>query len=173
MRTDDEILKALDASVIIARWGNRLEARKVCGAIIVESQHVIASRKMLLRSMLYALLVAHGFRLLSRFVSATHGVSVRITLVQDDTGQPRMLLGPDRLRLIVDQRWLDELSPKDVYLYGMCDALIDDKTRSGLPPKLKGAIQLSEREMSKRETHAMSVESHSPVVSVRQDGRTL
>jgi hypothetical protein len=127
--TEEEIMRALDATVILSRSENRLEARRVCAAIIFESQHFIASRKMLLRAMLRALLVAHGFRLLSRFGLANHGVSVRITLVPDRTGEPRILLEPDQVRLVVNQRWLDELSPDGLTLHALCDALRPDASR--------------------------------------------
>jgi len=130
-KTDDDTLKALHAAVVVSRSDNRFRARQLCATIIFESQYFVASRKTLLRAMLCALLVAHGFRMLSRFVLASYGLSVRISLVPDGTGQPRIQLGPGQVRMVVNQRWLDELSPDDLSLYYLRYALRPDPFRSG------------------------------------------
>ena len=117
------ILAALQSVVIVSRSGDREHARRLCAAILLHSQPLIASRRPLLSEALRALLVAHGFRLLSRFVSATHGPTVHVSWSPDSTGQPRMYLEARRLRLGINQRWLDELSPDDLLLRDLCYAL--------------------------------------------------
>jgi hypothetical protein len=140
--TEDEILKALDAAVSVSRSGNRLQARQLCAAIIFEFQHFIASRTVLLRATLCALLVAHAFRLLSRFVLPSCGFSVRVSSLPDGTEQPRIHLGPDGVRLVVNQRLLDDLSPDHRFLRELCNALGHDTSHSGLPAELEDALYL-------------------------------
>ena len=57
---------ALDAAAALARAGDRQRARELCAAVLFEAQPMIAARADLLRATLYALLTAHGFKLLSR-----------------------------------------------------------------------------------------------------------
>jgi hypothetical protein len=124
--TEPAALAALNAAVALARDGNYLAARRVCATVVFHAQPLIAARPVLLRATLHALLVAHGFRLLSRVVIAISGNRVDVTLLPEcigDVEAPRRHDEPRRTALLVDPRWLNELSPDDRFLAGWCDEL--------------------------------------------------
>ena len=124
--TEPAALAALNAALAVARDGNYLAARRICAAVVFHAQPLIAARPALLRATLHALLVAHGFRLLSRVVLAVTGIHVDVTLLPECGGEvekPRRHDEPRRIALLVDPRWLDALSPDDWFLANWCDEL--------------------------------------------------
>jgi hypothetical protein len=130
---------ALDAAVALVRRGDRQGAREHCAAIVFDAQPLIAARPELLRGMLYALLMAHGFRLLSRVVLAMTGKAVHVALLPVATGpiaSPRAQLEPGRTIYTLDPRWLALLSPDDAGFRQWCDALTGQRHYSA---KVSGA----------------------------------
>src|SRR5271156_3972944 len=124
--TEHAALAALTAAVAVARDGNYLAARRICATVVFHAQPTISARPALLRATLHALLVAHGFRLLSRVVLAVTGIHVDVTLLPECGGEvekPRRHDEPRRIALLVDPRWLDDLSPDDQFLEAWCDEL--------------------------------------------------
>jgi hypothetical protein len=118
---------ALEAAAALARTGDRRRAREVCAAVLFDTLPMIAARAELLRAMLYALLLARGFRLLSRVVLAAGGHNVQVILMPECDGPitpPRRRERPGRTTYVVEPRWLDRLSPDDLFLRDWCDRLI-------------------------------------------------
>jgi hypothetical protein len=118
---------ALDAAVALARTGNRQQAREICAAVIFEAQPMIAAHADLLRATVYVLLLAHAFGLLARLVGATSGRNVTVTLLPQCNGPiapPHRRDELGRTNYMLDSRWLDRLSPDDMLLRHLCDALI-------------------------------------------------
>jgi hypothetical protein len=116
----------LRRAVGLARAGDCQRARELCAAVVFAIQPLIVAREELLRITLHALLVARGFKQLSRLVASMSGTDVKITLMKSRGGgaaptchtEPR---GP--IVYNVDPRWLAELSPDDVFLRRWSDAL--------------------------------------------------
>jgi hypothetical protein len=124
--TEPAALAALDAAVTLAREGDYLAARRICATVVFHAQPSIAAQPALLRAALHALLVAHGFRLLSRVIIAITGSRVDVTLLPECTGEieaPRRHDEPRRTAFLIDPRWLDKLSPDDQFLTGWCEEL--------------------------------------------------
>jgi hypothetical protein len=124
--TEPAAMATLAAAVALARDGNYLAARRMCATVVFQSQPLIASRPSLLRATLHALLVTHGFRLLSRVIIAITGYRVDVTLLPEPMGaveQPRRHDEARRICLLVDPRWLDDLSLDDGFLVGWCKEL--------------------------------------------------
>jgi hypothetical protein len=124
--TADTVQAALDAVVALARTANRQRAREICAAIVFDAQPIIAARTDLLRATVHALLIAQAFRLLSRVVLAISGRTVKVVLLLQCPGPiapPRSIQEPERTIYAVDPRWVDRLSPNDMFLRHWCDAL--------------------------------------------------
>lgn len=122
----DAARAGLDAAAALARTGNRLRARELCASVLFEMQPIIAARAGLLRAALHALLLAHGCNLLSRMVLAMSGRSVQLVLLRDCAGPiapPRSREEPGRTIYALDERWIDRLSPDDMFFRQWCDAL--------------------------------------------------
>jgi len=120
-------LATLDAAVILAQAGDRMRARQLCAAVIFEMQPLIATRKDLLRATLHAVLVAHGFKLLSRLVMAVSGRSVRVVLLAERSGEvvpPQRQEAPPVTVYTLDGGWLARLQPDDVHFQAWCDAVV-------------------------------------------------
>jgi hypothetical protein len=120
------VLHALKAAVILARGGDRSGARWLCASFVYEAQPLIVARTGLLRTTIYALLVVHGFRLLSHVVMAINGCIAQVTLASYGMGQiklPEIYLEARRIYLPLDPRWLDSLSVEDLFLCRLCEAL--------------------------------------------------
>jgi hypothetical protein len=121
-------LAVLVAAAAAAKGGDRQRARELCAAVVFEAQPMIVARAELQRATLHALLTSHGFKLLSRVVLAMSGRRVQVELVPDCTGPvapPCSLEVAGRTVYRVDPRWLDRLSPGDMFMRHWCDALID------------------------------------------------
>ncbi|MGA3397973.1 MAG: hypothetical protein ABSC95_02035 [Acetobacteraceae bacterium] len=128
---------ALDAAAALARTGDRQRAREHCAAVIFEAQPLIAAQAELLRAALYALLTAHGFRLLSRLVLAMSGTTLQVEVLPACAGPiapPRQREEPGRTIYTLDPRWLDRLSPDDMFLRHWCDALVAQPHRHADAP---------------------------------------
>jgi hypothetical protein len=126
LRTEGAALATLAAAVALAKTGDFLSARRLTATVAFHAQPVIASRPALLRAMMHALLVARGFRLLSRVAIAITGNRVDVTLLPECQGAiepPRRHDDARRIALLVDPRWLDQLSPDDPFLVAWCDSL--------------------------------------------------
>jgi hypothetical protein len=131
--TQAEYLAAFTAAAILARSGDRSRARQLCASVIFEAQPLIATQSTLLRATLHTLLVARGFQLLSRVVNAVSGVAVEVVLLPNNRRQitpPRSHQDERRIRLLMDPRWLDIVTPDDLFLSQWCKALANG-TRSG------------------------------------------
>jgi hypothetical protein len=144
-KSDDDVeavlLLAFNAAVTLARSGDCQSARQSWAAIILEAQPLIVAREKLLRAMLHALFVVQAFRLLARVVMAVSGTSiVEVTVSTNSTKeieQPRSDLKSRRIRLFLDSRWLDRLSPDDLFLRDWCDVLfarreVEEPTDAGV-----------------------------------------
>jgi hypothetical protein len=118
----------LSTAVGLARAGDCQRARELCAAVIFEMQPLMAARRDLLCITLYALLVARGFKLLSRFVRAMSGSDIQMVLLPGvgGTAAPQCR-GEQQGRTIygVDPGWLARLSPEDGFLQRWSDALAD------------------------------------------------
>jgi hypothetical protein len=117
---------ALTTAVALARAGDCRGARQMCAAVVLDAQPIIAARKELLVVALHALLVAEGFKLLSRVVMAVSGRNVRVTLLPQDAGPiapPLVREEPWRTTYVLDPRWLARLTPDDMFLRHWCDVL--------------------------------------------------
>jgi hypothetical protein len=144
-KSDDDVeavlLLAFNAAVKLARSGDCQSARQHCAAIILGAQPLIVAREELLRAMLHALFVVHAFRLLARVVMAINGSSiVEVTVSTNGTKEierPKSDLKSKRIRLFLDSRWLDKLSPDDLFLCDWCDVLfarreVEESTDAGV-----------------------------------------
>jgi hypothetical protein len=123
----DAALAALNAAAGFARAGDRQRAREHCAAVVFEAQPLIAARTELLRAALRALLMAHGFKLLSRVMIAITGRGIEVVVLADRTGPiapPRLWEEPGRTICTLDPRWLDRLSPDDIFLRQWSDSLV-------------------------------------------------
>ena len=119
-------LETLSAAVDLAQAGNCQRARELCAAVVFELQPLIAASEEFLRITLHALLVARGFKLLSRLVMALSGSDVQVTLMPDHEGYgapPRREVTRGRTTYFLDTKWLARLSPNDVFLQSWSDAL--------------------------------------------------
>jgi len=126
LRTEAAALATLAAAVVLAKSGDFLSARRLTATVVFHAQPLIASRPALLRATLHALLMARGFRLLSRVVISITGNRVDVTLLPECSGAieaPRRYDEARRIALLVDPRWLDRLSADDPFLVSWCDAL--------------------------------------------------
>jgi hypothetical protein len=139
-------LATLAASVALARSGDFLSARRLSATVVFHAQPLLGSRPALLRATMHALLVARGFRLLSRVVIAITGKRVDVTLLPECTGAieaPRRHDEARRIALLLDPRWLDQLSADDPFLAGWCDALTAREPGNiGYPGLSSGSRQL-------------------------------
>ncbi len=118
----------LSTAVGLARAGDCQRARELCAAVIFEIQPLMAARRDLLRITLYALLVARGFKLLSRFVMAMSGSDMQMALMPSHGGAaapPCRVEQRGRTIYAVDPSWLARLSPDDGFLRRWSDALAD------------------------------------------------
>ena len=116
----------LTAAVALARAGDCRGARQLCASVVLDAQPMIAARKELLVVALHALLVAQGFRLLSGVVMAVSGRGVQVIVLPEQAGPiapPHVREEPLRTTYVLDPRWLDRLSPDDVFLRHWCDVL--------------------------------------------------
>jgi len=128
------IQATLMTAVALARAGDCRGARHLCASVVLEAQPIIAARKELLAVALHALLVAQGFRLLSRLVMAMSGRSVHVVLLPEDAGQiapPHVREEPRQTTYVLDPRWLARLAPDDIFLRHWCEALC--VREAGLP----------------------------------------
>lgn len=119
-------LETLHTAVNLAQAGNCQKARELCAAAIFEIQPLIAASKELMRITLHALLLARGFKLLSRLVMAVSGLDVQVTLMPDHEGYaapPRRGQTAGRTTYFFDPNWLARLSPNDQFLQSWSDSL--------------------------------------------------
>jgi hypothetical protein len=151
---EESATATLSTAVGLARAGDCQRARELCASVIFEIQPLMAARRDLLRITLYALLVARGFKLLSRFVRAMSGSDIQMVLLPGGVGTAApQFRGEQQGRTIyaVDPGWLARLSPEDDFLQRWTDALADgccsypDKTVAKAPeytlqPALVGAL---------------------------------
>jgi len=124
------VLAALSAAVELAHAGDCQRARELCAAAIFEVQPLIAASKELLRVTLHALLVARGFKLISRLVRALSGLEVRMILMPQREGHGAAPQRGERAGCVIytlDPDWLCRLSPNDVFLRSWSDALADQR----------------------------------------------
>ncbi len=105
------------AAIAAARAGDRHYARQLCARAIFDAQPAIARQPMLLRTALFALLVAHGFQLLSRLAMAVSGSEVEVSIrnVTGPAAPPRRQRVAGRELVSLDVRWLDQLTPDDLF----------------------------------------------------------
>jgi hypothetical protein len=128
--TERAALAALDTAVRWARAGDYEHARQLCAAVTLDVQPLIAARVTLLHAILQALLVAHGFRLLSRVMRALSGRNIEVVLLTEDAvpvGLPRVLEDTRRTVCAVDSRWLTRLSVDDIFLRRLSEMVCAQK----------------------------------------------
>jgi hypothetical protein len=119
-------LATLQTAVAMARSGARQRARDLCAAVVFQVQPLLPVRPALLMATLHALLLARGFRLLTRVVRAISGHVIEVVLLADNSAAvqpPRMLAGLARSTCALDPRWLARLSPDEPELRRWCDWL--------------------------------------------------
>ena len=117
---------ALTQAADLAQAGDHAGARHLCATVVLDAQPIIAAHRELLSVALHALLVAQGFKLLSRFVMAVSGRNVQVILLPDEAGPllpPRVREEPRRTSYVLDPRWLARLAPDDLHLRHWCAAL--------------------------------------------------
>src|SRR5690348_8094404 len=76
----DVALATFEQAVAAARAGDHQYARELWASVLVHSQPILAHHKSLLRSAVCALLMSHGFNLLTRITVALSGERVRVAL---------------------------------------------------------------------------------------------
>jgi hypothetical protein len=154
LRSDSEIeteraaLDAFEDAVALAKEGNYQAARQLCVVVVFLVQPLVSSRPTLLRATLHALLVIHGFNLLSRVVMAINGCRVDVTMLPECIGaveQPRRHDEPRRTALLLDPRWLARLSPDDPFLDDWCEVLGTGPRRMIATAGLSGSARQLER----------------------------
>jgi hypothetical protein len=126
-------LAALDAAVGLARAGDHQAARELCAAVAFQAQPVIAARSDLLRAVCRALLLAQGFRQLSRLLMAVSGRHIQVKLRPPAPGPaapPIALAESGGTTYLLDPRWIAGLTPDDGFLRQWCDELM----RNGAGP---------------------------------------
>jgi len=119
-------LETLSAAVDMARAGDCQRARELCAAVVFEIQPLIGASKELMCITLHALLLARGFKLLSRLVRAVSGLDVEVKLMPDHDGYgapPRRGQTAGRTVYFLDPNWLARLSPNDAFLRAWNDEL--------------------------------------------------
>jgi hypothetical protein len=112
-------ITALYCVVEIARSGGRRKARLLLAAFTLDNLPLIAARNEVLKMTIYAMLVTGAFGLLSRVVMALQGTAVRVTIASGNRGEvesPRWCRKPVSASLMIDSRWLDDLSVDDPFL---------------------------------------------------------
>jgi hypothetical protein len=132
LETERMALETLEDAIALAREGHLQSARQLCVVVVFLLQPSIASRPVLLKATLRALLVARGFSLMSRLLVAINGRGVDVTMLPACIGRieaPRRHEETRRTVLLVDPRWLDQLPPTDPFLDEWCDALIAGVSR--------------------------------------------
>lgn len=138
-------LVALDSAIRLAQAGDRQGARQLCAAVISKAQPLIAARRELFCATLHALLVAHGFKQLSRLVMAISGRSVQIVVLPEHAGLavPPRREGQGYETYALDPNWLTQLSPDDAFLQWWCNALTDRRrSPSDIPAVARSALRL-------------------------------
>jgi hypothetical protein len=158
----DAAVAALNTAAGLARAGDRQRARELCAAIVFDMQPLIAARAELLRAVLRALLMAHGFKLLSRVAMAVVGRSIEIVVLPDRAGPialPRLREEQGRTICTLDPRWLNWLSPDDMFLRQWCDSLMTRRHRQadlpatapsippGIPPSIPPGTAPASRQL--------------------------
>jgi hypothetical protein len=134
--TEAAATAALEAAVALARDGNHVAARRICATVFFHTQPLVLARPDLLKATVHALLVAHGFRLLSRLVMSINGRRLDVTVLPEcagDVEEPRIRDEPHRTGMLIDPRWLEQLTPDNSFLGDWCDAL-NAHTSSGANP---------------------------------------
>jgi hypothetical protein len=120
-------LRRLGMAGSLARIGNHQQARELCATVIFETQPLIVARADLLRATMHALLLASGFTLLSRLITAMGGRNVQIMVQKNQTGSiapPQCREEAGRTVYELDARWLHRLAQDDQYLLDWCDRLM-------------------------------------------------
>jgi hypothetical protein len=122
-----ETARTLAEIADLARNGEYQQAREGCAAVVFGLQPLIAARPDLLQATLRVLLLARGFRLLSRLVMAVSGRHVTVLLLPPTAGpvaspQPRETGGQTVYEL--DPRSLDRLASDDAVLRDWCAMLM-------------------------------------------------
>jgi hypothetical protein len=118
---------ALETAIAMAQAGAQQDARELCATVVFDAQPMFAACPDLLRTAVYALLMARGFQLLSRLVLAMSGRRVRLVMapaIAGPTAPPRGREEPGRTTYALDQRWLDRLTADDLLFRHWCDAFI-------------------------------------------------
>jgi hypothetical protein len=115
----DSAITALYCVVEMARSDDRRKARLLLAACILDNLPLIAARNEVRRMTLYAMLVTRAFGLLSKVVMALQGTAVRVTIAsnnRDKVESPQWCRKPSSASLMIDSRWLDDLSVDDPFL---------------------------------------------------------
>jgi hypothetical protein len=119
-------LETLSAAADLARAGDCQRARELCAAVVFEIQPLIAASKELMCITLHALLLARGFKLLSRLVMAVSGLEIEVKLMPDHNGCGAPLRRAEtagRTVYFLDPNWPARLSPNDAFLRSWIDDL--------------------------------------------------
>jgi hypothetical protein len=119
-------MSTLRRALAAAHAGHRERARELCAAVLFEVQPMIAHREELRRALLHALLVAHGFRLLSRLFRALSGRHLTIVLLPDRDGPlapPSCYEEARDITCTLDPRWIERVSAEDPLLRHWCAML--------------------------------------------------
>ena len=112
-------MESLGVAVAVARSGDRERAREMCAAVLFSVQPILGRNRQLLSALLYALLTAHGFKLLSRLVQAMSGRRLHVVLTADGGRAVRPPVCYEESRDVnctIDAGWLVRLDADDPYL---------------------------------------------------------
>ncbi len=115
----DRLRRAMD----LALAGDHQQARELCASVMFEVQPVLGRRRLLLRTLLCALLVSHGFKLASRLVATLGGWPARFVLQPCGEGSVAAPRCADGSVHLIDPRWLAQLSPEDPFIRELCQEL--------------------------------------------------
>jgi len=121
-------MSSLGAAVALERSGNSQGARELCASALHDVQPLLARRCDLLQTVVHALPVCEGFRLLSRLVLALTGRKLQVLLLTQDAGSvspPRYQEDRHGMICPIDRRWLARLTDDDPFLRRWCDALVN------------------------------------------------
>jgi len=121
-------------AIAAARAGDYQLGRELCASALLDAQPLLARSERQLRIAVTALLLSGCFKLLSRLVAALTGNSVRVALVQSRRASDAPLRCHEDMQgpiVMVDSRWLADLSVSDPFLVGWCQELASGKAYVG------------------------------------------
>jgi hypothetical protein len=135
-------ISVLRTAAALARSGDRAQARELSVSVLFEVQPIIRSHPELMRALLYALLMGHGFKLISRLCQALGVRPIHVELLRGQNGQivpPCCYDDTEYTTCKIDSRWMTTLAADDVLISRWCEALISGPAVASVVEKQRPA----------------------------------